>query len=51
MKISIQIMIDPENGDPTVTKPLMEFRRKNIFRDIKSAINVIKNLRLEVKLQ
>ena len=27
MKISIQIIIDPENGEPTVIKPIAEFRR------------------------
>ena len=34
MKISIQIIIDPENGEPTVIKPIAEFRREDLAADI-----------------
>ena len=34
MKISIQIIIDPENGEPTVINPIAEFRREDLAADI-----------------
>ena len=30
MKISIQIIIDHENSEPVVTKPITEFRREDL---------------------
>lgn len=52
MKISIQIMIDPENGDSTVTKPLMEFRRENLASGtlgltIEDSKSLLKNIQSE----
>jgi len=30
MKISVQVIVDPENGNPAVIKPIAEFRREDL---------------------
>ena len=34
MKISIQIIVDLENGEPAFIKPITEFRREDLTKDI-----------------
>ena len=34
MKISIQIIVDLENGEPAFIKPITEFRREDLAADI-----------------
>jgi len=52
MKISIQIIVDPENGEPTVIKPITEFRRENLASDtlgltIEDSKSLLKNIQSE----
>ena len=52
MKISIQIIIDPENGEPTVIKPIAEFRREDLAADtlgltIEESKSLLRNIQSE----
>jgi len=52
MKISIQIVIDSETGDPTVTKSIAEFRREDLAKDtlgltIKESKLLLQNIQSE----
>ena len=52
MKISVQITVDPENGDPAVIKTITEFRRGDLASDtlgltIKESKSLLKNIQSE----
>ena len=52
MKISIQIIIDYENGNPAVIKPITELRRADLTTDtlgltIEESKSLLKNIQSE----
>ena len=53
MKISVQIIVDHENGDPAVIKPITEFRREDLALDtlgltIKESKSLLQNVQSEL---
>ena len=53
MKISIQLNIDHENGDPAIIKPIAEFRRNDLTADtlgltIEGSKILLKNIQFEL---
>ncbi len=56
MKISVQIIVDHENGDPAVIKPVTEFRREDLVLDtlgltIEESKLLLKNVQPELACQ
>ena len=52
MKISVQVIVDPENGDPIITKSIAAFRREDLSSDtlgltIKESKLLLKNVQSE----
>lgn len=56
MKISVQVIVDPENGNPAVIKPIAEFRREDLSSGIlgltiKESKLLLKNVQSEFVIE